>query len=211
MTTIASKRLVAMSGAILLLFVVAHMLGNLEFLRGPRALDSYAAWLRTIGSPVLGTGWFLWIQRTVLATCAGVHVVLGMRLAVRNHAARPIAYTKTSRRTLALAARTMRPGGAAILLFVVYHLLDLSAGVLHPDYVAGAVHHNIVAGFARWYAVAVYAAATAALALHISHGAWSMLQTLGVNAPRSLRVAAHTLAVLVGAGFLAVPVAAGAR
>lgn len=209
-STVGKKAVMAVTGSVLVLFVVAHVIGNLEFFRGPEAMDGYALWLRRIGAPVLDRGWFLWIERAVLGSSALVHVVAGTQLAVRNHAARPVRYARKARRRRAFPARTMRWGGAAILLFVVYHLLDLSVGALNPSYVAGAVHHNVVADFRRWYVAAAYAAAVGALGLHLYHGSWSALQTLGLNGRRSdraLRLFAAVLATLVTVGFLSVPLA----
>ncbi len=185
----------AVTGIAMLLFVVGHMIGNLTIFSGPAAIDGYAAWLRELG--------ILWPLRFGLLLCVGLHMVAAVQLARRAQKARPTRY-EHGRRPQSYAARTMRWGGVIITLFLVYHLLDLTAGVANPNGVPGAVHDNIVADFRLWYVVLAYTIAVLALGLHIRHGAWSALQSLGVTAPRGI---ALVVAVVICAGYLSVPAA----
>ena len=104
----------------------------------------------------------------------------------------------------------MRWGGVIILLYVIYHLLHMTLGTVHPAFVTGDVYHNLVAGFQSWPVVAAYVVATAALMFHLHHGIWSATQTLGAAHPRYdrlRRTASASVAVLLFVGFVSVPAA----
>ena len=192
-----------------MLFVLAHMLGNLHAFQGPRQLNHYADYLRAMGEPLLPRSLLLWVLRVVVLVAVTVHVGLTAQLALRSRAARPVRYVHTGVVQASYASRTMRWGGVAILAFIVFHLMDLSWGV-HPDFVRGDVYHNVVNGFRRWPVTAVYVAAMTALGMHLYHGTWSVFQTLGVNGARwdrAIRRGAVSLALVVGVGYVAVPVA----
>src|SRR3989475_6757705 len=108
------------------------------------------------------------------------------------------------------AARTLRWGGVLIFLYVVYHLLDLTFGRVNPSFVPGDVYHNVVASLRVWPVAAAYIAAMVVLGLHLYHGTWSALQTLGLNPPpthRWRRGAAAAIAVLIAGGYISIPVA----
>lgn len=203
----------AVTGALLAAFVVAHMLGNLKIFFGPAEFDGYAAWIRGIGSPVLHRAWFLWITRIGLLAAVGLHIWAATALTVQARRARPVRYRHRAKVQGAYAARTMRWGGAIILLFVVYHLLDLTVGTANPGYVHGEVYRNVTADFApgRWYVTLFYALAVVALGLHLRHGAVSALQSLGrrrdTRHDRAARRTATALALVVVLGYLAVPFA----
>jgi succinate dehydrogenase / fumarate reductase cytochrome b subunit len=192
----------AVTGAVLGVFVVAHMAGNLKFFEGSGAFDGYAGWLRRIGSPVLGPSWYLWGQRVVLLACAVAHVTAAAVLTRRDRAARPVRYRHRVRGTA--TPRIMRWGGVIIGLFVVYHVLDITVGAANPDFQPGNVYHNVLADFRHWYVTAVYTVAALAVGLHLRHGTWSAARSLGGRLPHQL---ATGLAVVVTAGFLAVPLA----
>lgn len=199
----------AVTGAALLLYVIAHMLGNLKIFVGRESIDGYGRWLRGIGEPVLGHEGFLWIARAGLLLCVVLHMTAAVRLARRARAARPEGYERRPRVQNGYAARTMRWGGVIIVLFVVYHLLDLTAGVLNPNGESGAIYDNVTADFRIWYVTLAYTAAVLALGLHIRHGIWSALQSLGAagSRRRSLRGIALGTAVVICAGYLSVPFA----
>jgi len=208
-TSVARKQLVAITGVVGVLYVLVHMLGNLHAFQGPRQLNHYGEYLRTIGEPLLPRSMLLWIARIVLLTAVTIHIGLTAQLALRSRAARPVRYVHPGVVQASYASRTMRWGGLALLGFIVFHLMDLSWGV-HPHFVRGDVYHNAVTGFRRWPVTAVYLAAMAALGLHLYHGTWSVFQTLGVNRPRwdrAIHRGALTLALIVGLGFSTVPVA----
>jgi succinate dehydrogenase / fumarate reductase cytochrome b subunit len=193
----------------MLLFLLAHMAGNLKVFFGPDDFNAYAGWLRTIGEPVLHTGWYLWIQRTVLVACVVLHGVAAYQLSRRDLAARPAKYAH-GRPRASYATRTMRWGGVILGLFIVWHILDLTTLTVNPRGQADHPYENVVADFRVWWVDVVYIAAMLALGLHVRHGFWSAAQTLGAvnkRRDRALRAAADVLAVVLTAGFVCVPVA----
>jgi succinate dehydrogenase / fumarate reductase cytochrome b subunit len=208
-STIGKKAVMAVTGLIMVLFLLLHMLGNLKIFFGPHDFDSYAAWLRTIGEPVLHDAWFLWIQRAVLLVVLVLHIVCAVQLSKRDLAARPTRYAHGQRARASFATRTMRWGGIILALFIIWHLLDLTVGVTNPDFAAGRPYHNVVADFQIWWINIIYIVAMLMVGLHINHGFWSASQTLGLNRPardRAIRTVGTTLAVTITVGFLAVPI-----
>jgi succinate dehydrogenase / fumarate reductase cytochrome b subunit len=208
-TTVGKKAVMAVSGLVLLAYLVLHMLGNLKVFFGPAELNGYAHWLRTIGQPFLHHGWFLWLARLVLLAAVLAHGTAAYQLSRRDLRARPQAYVHKRRQT-SYATRTMRWGGVILGLFVVWHLLDLTTLTVNPAAEQGHPYQNLVASFSTWYGGGIYCLAMLALGLHVRHGFWSAAQTLGVNNPRrdrALKLAANGLALLLTAGFLSVPVA----
>jgi succinate dehydrogenase / fumarate reductase cytochrome b subunit len=204
------KIVMALSGAVLLLYLVVHMVGNLKIFFGEEALDTYAHWLREVGEPALPAQGMLWIVRVVLLVAVISHIVAATVLARRARAARPVGYAHRRPVQTSYASRTMRWGGVIILLFVIYHILDLTTGTLNPNGVPGEVYDNVVADFSRWYITLAYTVAMVALGFHLRHGLWSALQTLGRSSgPSQKRYKAMALvfAVVLTAGFLAVPFA----
>jgi succinate dehydrogenase / fumarate reductase, cytochrome b subunit len=207
-STVGKKAVMAVTGLVMLAFLVAHMLGNLKIFFGAADFDAYAAWLRTIGEPVLHRTWFLWVTRTGLTASVVLHAVTAYQLSRRDLAARPVGYVHRRRRA-SYATRTMRWGGIILALFIVWHILDLTTLTVNPRAEAGHPYENIVADFRNWYADVIYIVAMLALGLHIRHGFWSAAQTLGANGPRrdrALRITANALALVLTAGFVAVPV-----
>ncbi|MER8069843.1 succinate dehydrogenase [Streptomyces sp. NPDC094034] len=209
-STIGKKTVMAVSGLIMLGYLVAHMLGNLKIFFGPPEFNGYAHWLRTIGEPILHYEWALWILRVVLVVAVVLHAVCAYQLSRRDLAARPSKYVHKRARA-GYATRTMRWGGIILALFIVWHILDLTTGTLHPGgFQAGHPYQNVVGTFSTWYGNVFYIAAVLALGLHVRHGFWSAAQTLGAgNATRerALKGTANLLALALTAGFVAVPVA----
>ncbi|HEY0690027.1 MAG TPA: succinate dehydrogenase cytochrome b subunit [Kribbella sp.] len=208
-STIGKKAVMAVTGLMMVLFLLLHMLGNLKIFFGPHDFDSYAAWLRTIGEPLLHYAWFLWIQRAVLLVVVVLHIVCAAQLSKRDLAARPTRYAHGQRAKASFATRTMRWGGIILALFIVWHLLDLTVGVTNPDFAAGRPYHNVVVDFQVWWINIIYIVAVLMVGLHINHGFWSASQTLGLNRPardRAIRTVGTTLAVTITVGFLAVPI-----
>ncbi len=202
----------AVSGIILVLFLIAHMLGNLKIFVGETAFDEYAHWLREIGSPLLPHAWYLWIQRGVLSLALVAHIVAATVLALRARRARPVRYAHRPKIQGSYAARTMRWGGVIILLFVTYHLLDLTTGTANPVGDPERPYRNVVADFApdRWYVTLLYVLGIVAVGFHLRHGVFSALRSLGQQTPRGehrVRAAALGFAIVLCAGYLAVPFA----
>jgi len=210
-SNIGKKAVMAVTGILMLLFLILHMAGNLKIFFGREDFDSYAHWLRTIGAPVLHHAWFLWIQRFVLLAAIVLHAVSAYQLSRRDLKARPAKYAHRLRPTASYATNTMRYGGIIIGLFVIYHILDLTALVANPNGVEGEAYENVVSDFNHWYIALAYIVAMLALCLHIAHGFWSAARTLGAVTSASRATAykatAGVLAVLITLGFLSVPIA----
>lgn len=211
-TSVQLKYVMALTGAVMLLYLVAHMVGNLKIFFGAEAIDTYAAWLRTVGEPAVPAETVLWLVRVVLLGSVIAHIVAATILARRARRARPVRYAHRPPVRGSYAARTMRWGGVIIALFVVYHLLDLTTGTLNPHGEHGEVHANVVADFApeRWYVTLVYTLAVVAVGFHVRHGMWSALQSFGRSSAateRALKGTALGVAVVLVVGFLSVPFA----
>jgi succinate dehydrogenase / fumarate reductase cytochrome b subunit len=212
-TMIGKKVVMAVTGVVLVAFVIAHMLGNLKIFSGPNEINSYSQFLREVGRPELGYGQLLWIVRSVLLICVVLHVTAAIQLTRMSWAARPIGYTTKRDIETTLAARTMRWGGVLLLAFIIFHLLHLTGGVV--GFKAGrfqhlAVYQNVVAAFAVWPITLFYIVGMGALCLHLSHGIWNVLQTLGWSNARSestLKILSSVIGIVVFVGFTSVPVA----
>ena len=180
-SSIGKKIVMAVTGIVLVLFVIGHMAGNLQIYMGAHALDAYGEFLRTV---LHGAG--IWIARAVLLACVALHIWAAVGLTRLNAAARPVAYRQVHHEKSTLASRTMRASGFILLAFIVIHLLNLTTGAWHPggDFVKGAVYHNVVTLFSVWWVSAFYVLAMLCLAGHLSHGIWSLMQTMGWNHPR---------------------------
>jgi succinate dehydrogenase / fumarate reductase cytochrome b subunit len=208
-TTIGKKVLVAVTGIIGIGFVLAHMIGNLHAFEGREQLNHYGEWLRTLAMPALPRTVGLWLLRVVLIVAVVTHVTVTAQLALRSRASRTSRYADHDAVQASYASRTMRWGGAAILLFIVWHLMDLSWGV-PAHFVRGDVYDNVVASFNNVPNTAIYLVAMLCLGMHLYHGTWSVFQTLGVNRSRwdrPIRRLATTLAVVIAGGFAIVPLA----
>jgi succinate dehydrogenase / fumarate reductase, cytochrome b subunit len=202
-STVVRKALVAVSGLALWAWVVLHVAGNLTLFSGPAVADRYAAALRR------APGW-LWAARAGLAAALVVHVAGVVSLTRAGWAARPRHEPHLPHGASGLAARGMRVGGALLLAFVVYHLLHLTVGSLHPHFEPGHVYDNVVLGLRSPRIAAIYVAAAALLGLHLLHGLWASVRTLGLRpgmAGRRRRPAVAVLSAAVAAGFASVPIA----
>ena len=202
----------AVTGILLVLFLFAHMAGNLKIFFGGPTFDHYAHWLRTIGTPLLPESWYLWLQRAVLTVAVIGHIVAAVVLAVRARQARPVRYAHRPKIQGSYAARTMRWGGVIVLLFIIFHILDLTTGTLNPVGDPQHPYANVVADFApsRWYVTLFYALAIVAVGLHLRHGIFSAARTLGQQTARGERVwraVALILSVVLVVGYLSVPFA----
>ncbi|MEU5324563.1 succinate dehydrogenase [Streptomyces sp. NPDC021056] len=208
-SSIGKKTVMAVSGLIMLLYLVLHMLGNLKIFFGTDDFNEYAHWLRTLGEPALHYEWVLWGLRIVLVIAVVAHGISAYQLSRRDIKARPTPYAHKKQRTT-YATRTLRWGGIILGLFIIWHLLDLTTGTVHSGgFEKGRPYQNVVDTFSTWYGNVVYFAAVSALGLHIRHGFWSAAQTLGAGnrtRDRALKATANVLALLLTVGFLVVPV-----
>ncbi|MGW3624894.1 succinate dehydrogenase [Streptomyces sp. NPDC000880] len=208
-STVGKKTVMAVSGLIMLGYLVAHVMGNLKVFFGPGEFNAYGHWLRTMGEPVLHYEWALWIVRVVLLAAVVGHAVSAYQLSRRDLKARPTPYAHKRRRA-SYATRTMRWGGIIVALFIVWHLLDLTTLTVNENAQPGHPYENVVATFSTWYGNVIYIVAMLAVGLHVRHGFFSAAQTLGVgNATRdrALKALANVLALVLTAGFISVPVA----
>ncbi|MCD2463003.1 succinate dehydrogenase [Streptomyces sp. MBT42] len=200
----------AVSGLLMLGYLVAHVAGNLKVFFGPEEFNAYGHWLRVMGAPVLHHEWVLWLVRIVLLAAVVAHAVSAYQLSRRDVKARPTAYVHRRKRS-SYATRTMRWGGIILALFIVWHVLDLTTGTVHPGgFEEGKPYQNVVDTFSTWYGNVIYIVAMLAVGLHVRHGFWSAAQTLGIGSARRerlLRGLANTLALVLTAGFVSVPVA----
>ncbi|HZJ26100.1 MAG TPA: succinate dehydrogenase cytochrome b subunit [Acidimicrobiia bacterium] len=208
-SALGKKAVMAVTGIALLGYVLVHMLGNLKLYLGMEDFDHYAEWLRTIGEPALPATAFLWIMRIGLLLAVVFHIHAAYALTRLNRKARPVRY-QSHRDYIAanFASRTMRWTGVIVVLFVIFHLMDLTWGNANPDFVRGDTYDNIVHSFQRVPVAIFYIVANLALGLHIFHGAWSMFQSLGLNNPRFnlwRRYFAAGLAAVVTIGNVSFP------
>jgi succinate dehydrogenase / fumarate reductase cytochrome b subunit len=209
-TTIGKKVVMAVTGIILVGFVIGHMLGNLKLYLGAESLNAYGAFLREFGYPLFPHEAFLWFVRIVLLVSVFLHIKSAWDLTQLSHAARPDDYRQLVRQDSTYAAHAMRWGGVFLVVFIVYHILHFTTGQLHPHFEHGEVYANVVTGFSVWWAAVIYLLAMIPLGLHLYHGVWSMMQTLGINHPRYnhlRRGVAMVIAWLVVLGNISFPIA----
>jgi succinate dehydrogenase / fumarate reductase cytochrome b subunit len=209
-TLVGQKIIMAVSGAILLGFLLGHMLGNLKVFQGPEHFNAYADGLRSVGAPFFGRGQALWLARGILIAALALHIWAAILVTRASWRARPVAYRQLELVHTTYAARTMRWGGVIIVLYVVYHLLDFTFGRVNPGFEPANVYRNVLASFTVVPVAAAYIVANVVVGLHVYHGLWSAFQTLGLNWPpveRWRRTVAAGFAVLLTAGYVIVPVA----
>ncbi|MFT4036274.1 MAG: succinate dehydrogenase cytochrome b subunit [Patulibacter sp.] len=205
------KYVMAVTGALLLTFVFLHMVGNLKLYAGAHELDHYGEWLREIGYPALPHSGFLWLMRFGLVAAVGLHLDAAFKLARKSRAARPVDYAAPREYVAAdFASRTVRWTGPIVLLFIIFHLLDLTIGTANPNFVAEHPYENLVASFQRAPVALAYVVANLALAFHLYHGAWSLFQSLGIGGPgtrQRTRYFAIGFATVIALGNISFPLA----
>jgi succinate dehydrogenase / fumarate reductase, cytochrome b subunit len=211
-TTVGKKMIMAVTGILMVLFVIVHMFGNLTVYAG--ALNSYAHHLR--GLPPL-----LWLFRAVMICAIVLHIIYGIRLYLINKGAKPQPNNVVKYRKASVTGTTMIWTGLLLLAFIVYHILQFTAHVTNPDISAFLtpqgfpdVQRMVVLAFERPLITAGYLLAMIFLLLHLTHGIQSFVQTLGWNSDRSLPVvgnASRVIAIVVFAGFISVPLTAISR
>lgn len=203
-SSVGKKAVMAVTGLILVAYLITHVLANLLVFSGPERINRYAQLLHSSGAA-------LWGARLILLAALILHIIAATQLAIRSRAARPEPYAGgRDPQVSTFAARTIRWGGALILLFLIYHVLHFTTGTAHPDFVELNPHHNVSTGFRNPLVAAVYLLAMLAVGLHLYHGVWSSGRSLGLSqpSPRPLhRRVALVLAVFVWLGFTAIVIA----
>lgn len=204
-STIGKKIVMGVTGLVMVGWLFLHMVGNTLLYAGATQMDFYG-WVLQEGSHGA-----IWISRVVTLVAIVLHVWAALSLTRINAAARPSRYAKALQvQATNYAALTMRYGGIVLLLFVVYHLLHLTIGVVHPDFRHGAPYHNVVTGLSNPIVAAVYMVANLALGVHLFHGISSGLQTLGLNHPQyngARKALGILVAVVIAGGNLSFPIA----
>ncbi len=202
-STIGRKVVMAFTGVVLFGFVIGHLAGNLLLYKGPEALNAYAEGLRRFPAA-------LWSARGVLLLAVSLHIWAAVSLTLSNWKARPKGYARRQDVTATYASRTMIWSGPLLALFVIYHLMHFTFGNVHRSFVSEDVFHNVVAGFRSPVVAGFYVVSMLALGLHLYHGLYSMLQSVGVNHP-SLnplrRPLAAAVALAIVAGNISFPLA----
>ncbi len=212
-STIGKKVIMAVTGLLLVAFVIGHMAGNLQVFIGPAKMNGYAAFLKS-------TGELLWLVRIGLLVALLLHVLMAWQLTQIKRAARPVAYAMRAPQVSTAASRTMRWGGVLLLVFIVFHILHFTTGTLfgiasrpdarYPAFSASDVYGNVLSAFHTPWVVLFYVVSMLFLLLHLFHGAWSSVRTLGLATPSRHplhRRVSTALALVVWLGFTAVPVA----
>jgi len=211
-TSVGKKTVIAITGFLLLGFVIAHMLGNLQIFLGKDQLNAYAKTLQDLGA-------ILWVARISLLIAFVTHIYFAIKVTLENKAARPVAYAVNKVHKASFASRIMPITGVVILLFVIYHLLHFTFAAFNPEYkgLMDGTRHDVfsmvIQGFQNPVSSILYIIAQACLALpvgHLAHGAFSMLQTLGINHPNidaRVKAASVGTALLIFVGNSSIPVA----
>ena len=202
-STIGKKAVMAVTGLILFGFLVLHMLGNLQVFLGPEAMNRYAESLHA--NPTL-----LWAARFILLVSVFLHIWASIELAMLKKEARPVGYIKAGNVQASYASRTMMWSGPIIAAFVVFHLLHLTTGAVHPNFVELRAYENVVNGFRVIPVTIAYIVAMALVGTHLSHGIWSVFQSLGFSHPRytpMIKTFAAVFSWILIAGFISAPVA----
>jgi succinate dehydrogenase / fumarate reductase, cytochrome b subunit len=202
-STIGKKAIMAVTGLLLFGFLIAHMLGNLQIFLGPAVMNHYAETLH--GNPAL-----LWTARIVLLLSVVLHIWASISLAMLKREARPVAYVKHTPVTSSWASRTMMLSGPIIAAFVIFHLLHLTTGTIHSQFIPLHAYENLVNGFLVIPFSVAYIVVMILIGFHLSHGIWSMFQSVGFSHPRytpAIKKFAAVFAWILIAGFISVPIA----
>ena len=211
--TWAAKVVMAVTGLVFTAFVVVHMIGNLKVFGGAADFDHYAAWLRTLLGPLVPPEGILWALRVVLVVCLVAHVWCAAVLVRRSHTSAGAHRRRTRPAAASFGARSMLLTGVILLLFVVFHVLDMTTGttpVAPESFVAGSPYANLVASFSRPWVAAFYGITMLLLAVHIAHGVRTAAGDLGVTGLRSrsaFAVVGGVAAAAILLGNAAIPLA----
>lgn len=215
-SVIGKKVIVAVTGVMLLVFLILHVIGNLKaFLPDPSPgvpdIDVYGHFLRTMGEPLVPYMGVLWIVRVVMGIALVLHIVCVIQLALISRGARDVAYREIRHIESTASARWMLYTGSLMLVFLVVHLLQFTTGTIAPKpFDQSDVYANLYGAFRHWYYAVFYLVAMFVLGLHLYHGAWSVFQSLGLDNPdrnRSLRRLAVCIALGLALAFASLPAA----
>jgi succinate dehydrogenase / fumarate reductase, cytochrome b subunit len=201
-SSIGKKAVMAVTGLVLFGFLILHMLGNLQVFLGREVMNRYAETLH--GNPGL-----LWAARIILLVSVVLHTWAAIQLTAVKAAARPVAYVKQGNVQGSTGSRTMMLSGPVIALFVIGHLLHFTTGTIHPQFAELHAYENVVTGFANPIAAGLYIVAMILVGFHLSHGIWSMFQSIGFSHPRYtplIKRFAGVFSWILIAGFISVPI-----
>lgn len=206
-STIGKKVIMAVTGLLLVGFVIGHMLGHLQVFQSAEKFNDYAHFLQSLGG-------LLWLARLGLLAAAVLHIVCAVQLTRRKQAARKVAYEKWEPQVSTFASRTIRWGGLLLAVFIVFHILHFTTLSIFPEYERMTVYNRVIAAFRKPAVLVFYTVSMLALGLHLYHGAWSSMRTLGLTRgsanPLQRKIPA-AIAAIVTLGFLSVPLAIAAR
>jgi succinate dehydrogenase / fumarate reductase cytochrome b subunit len=209
-TSIGMKLLMAVTGSAFILFVIGHLVGNLQVFIGQEPVNHYAEFLK-------GLGGLLWIERILMLAFFVVHIWFGLTLYFQNRSARPASYTCNNTVQASISSRTMIFSGLGMCLYVIYHLLHFTFVVTNPEYAslrdsAGRfdVYSMVVLGFQNVGISTVYLLAMIALGFHLNHAVGSLFQTFGLNNPewrKRFKLLGNVVAIGVALGYASIPIA----
>lgn len=216
-STVIKKVVMAVTGLIMIAFLLVHMYGNLKMFLGPEAFDHYADWLKGntddggILYPLLPAGWFIWIFRFALVASVILHIWSAVTLSAETLKNRGSKYVKSQKKVQTYSSRTMRWGGIIVAAFIIFHLIQFT---IIPGSFGGNAdepHSMVLASFSQWWMVALYAVCMVLITMHVRHGFWSAFTTLGSNTSAQSRTVLNVLAIVVSValfvGFMIMPLA----
>lgn len=208
--SVVKKVVMAVTGIIMLLFLIAHMVGNLKAFAGAATYNDYSEWLRTFGEPALPYRTFLTTLEVILLASVLAHMWAALSLWRQARRARPERYVRKKHVAQSYASRTMRWGGVIIALYIVWHLLDMTVGAVNPAGRDSTPYERLIASMSNPWITAFYVLALVLLGFHIRHGIWSATQTLGQSnrrRERTVNAFAVVFSVVLIGGYLIVPFA----
>ncbi|MGY2127573.1 succinate dehydrogenase cytochrome b subunit [Blastococcus sp. SYSU DS0617] len=209
-TSVFKKAVMAISGIILVLYLIVHMIGNLKAFSGAEDFNHYSSWLRTVGNPALPGDTLLWLIRIVLLTAVIAHIWAAVSLWRQAKRARPQGYVTKKAVAQSYASRTMRWGGVIILAFIIFHILDLTLGTANAAGHDSEPYERLLASFQNPVVTIFYAISVILVGMHLRHGIWSATQTLGQSNRRrevTVNYTATAIATVLTVGFLLTPFA----
>lgn len=212
-STVVKKVIMAVTGLIMVAFLLMHMYGNLKMFSGPESFDGYAHWLKgDIFYPIFPKGTFIWVFRLGLVAAVVGHIWAAVSLARHTLTHRGDGYQKFRRQAQTYSARTMRWGGVIVLGFIIFHLLQFTVRAVTPGFDPNlhGPYEMMVLSFQQWWMVLLYTALMVIVCMHVRHGFYSAFQTLGATttakSQKTLGWLGLAVAVLLFIGFMLPPV-----